>query len=276
MKTRQTSIAIINDISGYGRCSVTVALPILSALKVSCGIVPTAILSNQTEYPCYTMLDFTGYMEDYIATWKKLNLSFDGLYTGFLGSHKQIDIILHMIQDSSFSNIIVDPVMGDHGQIYDSYTNEMCQAMKELVKAATIITPNVTELCILTDQDYTTNLTIDNIKDMCRQITHDSSKKIIVTGIEKENLIGNAIYENGSISTVFTEKILPLRPGTGDVFASIVSGCVLNQISLNDAVILATDFIRECLLSSKEMNIPPNAGVCIEEHLSMLTNFYER
>ena len=106
MKTKQTSIAIINDVSGYGRCSITVALPILSAMKVSCGIVPTAILSNQTEYDRYTMLDFTPHMNEYIAAWQQLHFSFDGLYTGFLGSSEQITIIKQMIHDFSFEQII--------------------------------------------------------------------------------------------------------------------------------------------------------------------------
>ena len=271
MKTKQTSIAIINDVSGYGRCSITVALPILSAMKVSCGIVPTAILSNQTEYDRYTMLDFTPHMNEYIATWQQLHFSFDGLYTGFLGSSEQITIIKQMIHDFSFEQIIVDPVMGDHGILYDSYTKSMCQAMRELVRHATVITPNLTELCILTNQTYQPDFTDDAIRNMCEQLTKEEKKTIIVTGIERDDQIGNALYENGSYSIFFEDKICPLRPGTGDVFASIISGCVLSHIPMKEAIPIAANFIKQCLITSKAMDIPINAGVCFEEHLNQLT-----
>lgn len=267
---KQTSIALINDISGIGRCSITAALPILSTMKISCGIVPTAILSNQTEYDTYTMLDFTDHMQEYIHTWKKLDLHFDGIYTGFLGSKNQIRMILEMIDDFAFQHIIVDPVMGDHGKLYPSYTNKMCDAMKKLVYKATIITPNVTELCILTENEYQPNLTIDNIKSMCQSLTGNTSQKIIVTGIEEKNKVGTAYYENGELATYFQDKILPMRPGTGDVFASIIAGCVLKDIPLQQGIVKASDFVKTCLETSSRFDTPINAGVCFEEHLSQL------
>lgn len=268
---KQTSIAIVNDISGMGRCSVTVALPILSAMKISCGIVPTAILSNQTEYSEYTLFDFTNYMEDYIQTWKNLNFTFDGIYTGFLGSKDQIKMILDMIKDFNFTHIIVDPVMGDHGNTYDSYTEDMCIAMKQLVDIATVITPNVTELCILTQNQYGPKLTIDNIESMCKILANHTDKKIIVTGIETNHSIGTAYYEKGYFSVYYQEKILPLRPGTGDVFASIIAGCVLNNIPLLKGVKIASDYVKNCLETSSNYDISINAGVCFEEHLFKLT-----
>lgn len=270
MRKRQTSIAIVNDISGFGRCSVTVALPILSAMKIQCGVVPTAILSNQTEYPSYTMLDFTDHMEKYISNWKKLNFSFDGLYTGFLGSEKQIDIINHMIHTFQFEHIIIDPVMGDHGRLYDSYTKEMCRHMKNLIKNATVITPNVTELCLLTDHPYSKNLTTDNIKGMCQELSKYNIDNIIVTGIENDGLVGNATYNNGKFYIKYQEKIHPMRPGTGDVFASVIAGCILKGIPLLDATDIATEYVRDCLISSVEYDIPINDGVCFEEHLNKL------
>lgn len=267
---KQPSIAIVNDISGFGRCSVTVALPILSAMKIQCGIVPTAILSNHTEYPDYSMLDFTPYMEEYLEKWRKLHITFDGIYTGFLGSDKQLAIITEMFQQFSFKNRIVDPVMGDHGVVYDSYTNEMCLAMKQLVAHSTLTTPNVTELCILTGHPYHENITEQNIFDMCKTLSQSGAGKIVVTGIEKNNQIGNAIYENGNFEILYGPKILPLRPGTGDVFASIAAGGILHNISLKKSVILASEFIRTCLTTSAQLDIPINDGVCFEEHLEML------
>jgi pyridoxine kinase len=269
----QKKIAIVNDISGFGRCSITVALPILSALGIHCGIVPTAILSNQTEYPSYSLLDFTPYMEEYLKEWEKLSFSFDGIYTGFLGSARQITIIQNMMQTFSFDKIIVDPVMGDNGAIYDSYTEEMCQAMKILVSHATLTTPNLTELCILTDTTYRKDLTDSEIEKMCHSLAQNGPKQIVVTGIERQDKLGNALYENGNFEILYTKKVLPLRPGTGDVFASILAGCSLHNISLKEAVKLASNFVQTCLKSSGVMNIPINDGVCFEEHLDMLTEY---
>lgn len=267
---KQLSIAIVNDISGFGRCSAAVALPILSAMKIQCGIVPTAVLSNQTEYPDYFMLDFTPYMKKYLEKWKSLQLSFQGIYTGFLGSEKQLAIISDMINEFSFNNIIVDPVMGDHGTIYDSYTTEMCQSMKQLVSHSTLTTPNITELCLLTDTPYRENITESDIYEMCKMLARTGVGQIVVTGIEKENEIGNAIYENGNFEIIYGLKILPLRPGTGDVFASILAGGSLHNIPLRKSVMTASEFIRTCLITSARLKIPINDGVCFEEHLEML------
>lgn len=266
----QKSIAIVNDISGFGRCSVTVALPILSAMKIQCGVVPTAILSNHTEYPDYWMMDFTEHMADYLSKWEKLHLTFDGVYTGFIGSVQQLDIIIDLFERYSFEKRIVDPVMGDHGVIYDSYTREMCESMRQLATHSTLTTPNVTELCILTDTPYREDLSERDIHKMCQTLADSGASQIVVTGIEQENQIGNAIYENGNFEVKYGKKILPLRPGTGDVFASILAGCSLHNVPLKQAVETASNFIRTCLLSSSKMNVPINDGVCFEEHLNLL------
>lgn len=266
----QKKIAIVNDISGFGRCSVTVALPILSAMGIQCGVVPTAVLSNHTEYPEYSILDFTPYMKEYIEKWHNLNLHFDGIYTGFLGSEQQLDYILEMLSEFQFPNRIVDPVMGDHGVIYDSYTKEMCSTMKELVSRSSLTTPNLTELCILTDHTYQTNLTEKEICAMCEELSLQGADVIVVTGLERETEIGNAIYHQGTFTVAYTRKILPLRPGTGDVFASILAGNSLHHMDLKKSVEMASQFICTCLETSAKWQIPINDGVCFEEHLDML------
>lgn len=266
----QTSIAIVNDISGFGRCSITAALPILSVMGIQCGILPTAILSNHTEYPDYSILDFTPHMSEYLHKWESLNFSFDGIYTGFLGSKDQLAIITKMMEQFSFSKRIIDPVMGDHGIIYDSYTPEMCQAMKQLVSYSTLTTPNVTELCILTDTPYKENFSEKEILKMCQILSKSGANQIAVTGIEYDNQLGNAIYENGNFEILYGPKIIPLRPGTGDVFASILAGESLHNTPLKESVLKASDFIRTCLRTSSDMNIPINDGVCFEEHLGKL------
>lgn len=268
----QKKIAIVNDISGFGRCSVTVALPILSAMKVQCGILPTAILSNHTEYPEYSFMDFTPYMQNYLDNWKHLQLHFDGLYTGFLGSAEQIQIIQSMMDTFAFEKRIIDPVMGDHGVLYSSYTPDMCLAMKELVTHATLITPNLTELCILTDTAYSEQLTETDVLTMCRTLAAQGISQIAVTGLEQKDQIGNAIYQNGQFDVFYTDKIQPLRPGTGDVFASILAGYSLHNADLTDAVKKAAAFIHDCLIQSSKLQIPINDGVCFEEYLGDLTS----
>ncbi len=267
---KQTSIAIVNDISGFGRCSITVALPILCAMKIQCGIVPTAILSNHTGYPDYTLLDFTTYMDSYLEKWKSLQFSFDGIYTGYLGSKDQLRVIRHMLNNFDFKKIIVDPVMGDDGVLYPAYTQEMCNSLKQLVTHSTLTTPNVTELCFLTDTPYKENMTETEIFDMCQILRKNGAKKIVVTGIVKDNLIGNAIYEDDSFNVLYDERILPLRPGTGDVFSAILAGGSLLDMTLSESVKTAAHFIKTCLITSSKMDIPINDGVCFEEHLNML------
>ena len=153
---KQKKIAVINDLSGYGRCSLTVALPILSAMGHQACPVPTAILSNHTEFPVYFFDDYTEKMPAYTDKWVQLGLSFDGIATGFLGSAEQIAMVIDMVESLSGDDtlVLVDPVMGDHGRLYATYTEEMCEEMKLLVSRADVTTPNVTEACILTGTPY--------------------------------------------------------------------------------------------------------------------------
>ena len=152
----QKKIAVINDLSGYGRCSLTVAIPILSALKVQCCPVPTSILSNHTGFPVYFFDDYTDKMGLYLEKWTELGLEFDGIFSGFLGSEAQIGIVMSMIRQFQGKDtlVVIDPIMGDHGKAYQTYTPAMCSRMKELVCLGDIVTPNLTEACILTGREY--------------------------------------------------------------------------------------------------------------------------
>ena len=148
-------IAVINDLSGFGKCSLTVALPILSAMGVECNPIPTAILSNQTGFDDFYSVDFTPHLTPYIDMWKKQNVHFDAILTGYLGSEKQVDIILDFIYHFGKNSLVfVDPVMADDGVLYDTYDDALCEKVKALTKKANIITPNLTELCILCGVDY--------------------------------------------------------------------------------------------------------------------------
>ena len=152
----QPKAALINDFSGFGRCSVTVALPIISQMKVQCCPVLTSVFSNHTGYPSFYFDDYTEKMPSYIAEWKKLNLHFECIAAGFLGSERQIEIVKNFIRDfkDETTKVLIDPVMGDHGRTYQTFTPEMCSQMKQLAHFADILTPNLTEACILTDTPY--------------------------------------------------------------------------------------------------------------------------
>ena len=269
----QKKIALINDFSGFGRCSIAVELPIISKLKVQCCPLPTSIFSNHTGFPSHFMEDFTPNMEDFIAEWKKLSLSFSGISTGFLGSADQIRIVSNFISDFRTKDtvVVVDPVMGDYGKPYPTYTEDMCRRMKDLVKYADIITPNLTEASILTDTPYKEQLTTSEILELARKLSDLGPSKVVITGIPQKSYLCNFCYEEGKDPAfVKTHKVGQSRSGTGDIFAAIISADAVNGIPFYDSVKKASLFIKKCILRSLELDIPLTDGVCFEEVLDQL------
>lgn len=274
-KYTQKKIAVINDMSGYGRCSLTVEMPILSVMGIQCCPVPTAILSNHTEFPVYFFDDYTSKMRDYIGKWKELNLSFDGISTGFLGSAEQIEIVLEFVESfkSEDNFVIVDPVMGDHGKIYATYTEEMCEEMKQLVGYADVVTPNVTEACILTGTPYKEKgWTRKELLNMAMMLQMMGAKSVVITGVREGNFYTNVVLERGSreASFVKVKSAGNQRPGTGDVFAAVLSGSIMNGHDLRTSTEKAAKFVRDCIIKSDELEIPHSNGVCFEEILGKL------
>ena len=271
---RQRKIAVINDFSGFGRCSLTVSIPILSAMKIQCCPVPTSIFSNHTGYPEFFFEDYTDKMQPYIDQWKKLDLEFDGIQTGFLGSEKQIEIVKQFIETFATARtmVIVDPVMGDHGKPYSTYTAEMCQAMKQLVVYADILTPNLTEACILTDTPFHEgHWTTKELILLAHKLADMGPDQIVITGVPQKTYVSNLIYEkNGTVKLLRTLRIGSERAGTGDVFSSIVAGDAVNHVPFEQSVRKASKFVKKCILRSIEMQIPTTDGVCFEEFLTTL------
>lgn len=274
MAARQKKIAVINDISGFGRCSIAVSLPIISYLGVQCCPVPTSIFSNHSGYPQYFFDDYTDRMEPYLAMWKKLGLTFDGIATGFLGSARQIAIVKDCIRDFSRegTQVIVDPVMGDHGKLYATYTEQMRTEMKELVQMAHITTPNLTEACSLTGVPYKeVGWSRTELHEMAEKITQLGPGKVVITGIPQGEFIANYIYEaNGTAQIIRTHKVGTERSGTGDVFASVIAADGVNGVPFDKSVRRASGFVKKCILKSIEMEIPRTDGVCFEEILYQL------
>ena len=269
----QKKIAVINDFSGFGRCSIAVALPILSVMKVQCCPLPTSIFSNHTGFPSYFFEDYTSRMVPYMQEWKKLDLHFNGICSGFLGSKEQIEIVKKFFKEfkTEETQIIVDPVMGDYGKPYPTYTEEMCGEMKKLVEFADILTPNVTEACVLTDTPYKEKWKIEEIQEMAEKIHKMGPKKIAITGIDQGGFIANFCYEEGQQPKVLrTHKEGTQRSGTGDIFASIIAADAVNGVPFYKSVKKASDFIKKCIIRSQELDIPLTDGVCFEEVLGKL------
>lgn len=276
-------IATINDLSGFGKCSLGVALPIISAMGVQCCPLTTGVFSNQTGYPSYKSVDFTDYMESFINEWTKLNAKFDGIITGFIPNSKQGQIISTFID--KFKNedtiVLVDPVMGDNGELYPCYDDESIVAIKNLAKKADIITPNLTELCCLCDEDYNAisslpyNSLIEKIATMCDTL----KQTVITTGITLcDDEIATTVYENGKIDVVKSKKIAGSFSGTGDILASIIGASAVKGIPLLDATKMASDFITKSIedtIRDTDGKFNPADGVHFENQLLSLGGKYE-
>lgn len=271
----QKKIALINDITGFGRCSIAVMAPIVSAMKIQAVSIPTAILSTHTQFPVYHFDDYTDNMPEYIQTYKTLGLEFDGIATGFLGSAKQVDIVLDFIKHFKKPNtfVLIDPVMGDYGKLYKTYTPLMCQKMKELVKYADVLTPNLTELVTLLDIAYPkATPSYEEIESMCKKLSMQGPKHIVVTGINiQERQIANFIYHtDGSHEIVVTDRIGGDRSGTGDVISSIIAGMYMNGHTLFDSVKKAAHFVSKCIQYCEANQVPSHYGLCFEMYLNEL------
>ena len=269
----QKKIAVINDFSGFGRCSIAVSLPIISAMKIQCCPVPTSIFSNHTGFDSYFFEDYTDKMRPYIAEWRKLNLHFNGICTGFLGSEAQIGIVGDFLQEFGGDGtiVLIDPVMGDYGKTYSTYTEEMCQRMKQLACKADILTPNLTEACILTDTPYKEDWKVAEVIELAEKLSEQGPEKVVITGVSQKRYICNFCYEKGTEpSIVKTQKVGTQRSGTGDIFSAIISADAVNGVNFHDSVKRASLFIKKCILRSIELDIPVTDGVCFEEVLHTL------
>lgn len=269
----QKKIAVINDFSGFGRCSIAVSLPIISAMKIQCCPLPTAIFSNHTGFKSFFWTDYTEHMDAYAEEWKKLDLKFDGIATGFLGSEHQLEIVQNFLArfKTEKTVVLVDPVMGDYGKLYPTYSHSLAEGMRALVRFADILTPNLTEACVLAGVPYREDMTELELYDLCTSLASLGPKRIVVSGLERGDSLGNFIYEAGQSPAFLLEKRTgPNRSGTGDVFASIIAGSVINGVPFQESVRRASAFVAKSIRRSVEMDIPTTDGICFEEFLTEL------
>lgn len=270
MHNHQKKIAVINDFCGFGRCSLAVSLPVISALKVQCCPLPTAIFSNHTGFESFYSTDFTAHMDTYMDEWVKLDLRFNGILTGYLGSPEQIAIVRRFFQRFKTEQTItvIDPVMGDYGRLYPSYSPKLAEQMAALVPFADILTPNLTEACILTGTPYRVDMDGRTLEELCHTLSGMGPKRIVISGLERGDDLENFIYEDGSVSVVREHKVGPCRSGTGDVFSSILAADAVNGVGLTRSVQHASAFIAKVLRRALELELPKTDGICFEEFLT--------
>ncbi|HHV00849.1 MAG: pyridoxamine kinase [Defluviitoga tunisiensis] len=271
-------VAAIHDLSGFGKASLNVVIPILSSMKIQVCPVPTAILSTHTGgFENYTFLDLTDYMKEYINHWKTLDISFDAIYSGFLGSEKQIDIVSDFIDYFSKNNeslVVVDPVMGDDGVLYPTITADLVNQMRKLISKSEVITPNFTEACFLLGEHYREYVNLDILKKWLKALSKSGPKIVIITSVPEKDSTRTGVVAYNSYDDrywkVTNRHIRALYPGTGDAFTSVIVGSLLNGDSLSIAIDKATQFVIMSLKASYGYNYPKREGILLEKVLDTL------
>ena len=283
-------IAVIQDLSGLGKCSLTAAIPVISVMGVQAVPLPTAVLSNQTGYPSYYCDDYTEHMEQIMTEWEKRKFSPDGLYTGFLADEDQADKILDFLRRfrKEKTVVLVDPVMGDNGRAYGIYTEGLREKMLQLVGNAHVITPNLTEALLLLygkegmEKRYASLLELDGRKrlEQIGKIGEQLKKEYglqaaVITGVESQaelcvHQMGNLVVENGHSSWCFAPKIGGSYSGTGDLFASVLSAGLVKEMSMMSCVELAVNFLSKAIAQTVQEGTDRNDGVCFEAYLGEL------
>ena len=259
---RQRKVAVINDYSSFGRCSLGASVPLLAAMKVQCCPVPTAVFTNHTGFPQFSFADMTDRMDAYIADWKATGLTFSAIASGYLASERQIDYVHRFVETFATPEtiVLVDPVMGDYGKLYSGFKREVAEGLRSLLPIADYLTPNLTEACVLLGRDYDPTPDDDGLHAIAEELCAPHAKGVVISGVPREGRLVNYVYTpaKGGVK-IDVEKIGPDRSGTGDVFASVIIGALVNGLSPDAAVRMA-----------EKMEIPTTDGLPFEEVLSEL------
>lgn len=272
-------VAAVHDLSGLGRCSLTVVLPVLSAMGAQCCPLPTAVLSAHTAFPASdkaSFRDLTAEMDQTLRHWEELHTNFDAIYSGFLGSAGQIGVLRELT--AAFRRketlVLVDPVMGDHGRLYRTYTPDMCALMGDLAAEADIITPNLTEAAILLGEDYQNVPTSQaGMEAWLNRLSMDGRRSVIVTGVSfTPGTVGAGCFDrhSGKLRFAMARQEKGQFSGTGDLFAAVVLGSLLRGETLSDAMARAVEFIQQCVCRTLAAGTPVLDGVQFEPLLHSL------
>lgn len=269
-------IVTIQDISCVGKCSLTVALPVISACGVETSVIPTAVLSTHTAFKNFTFCDLTDEIEPIAKHLKEENIKFDAIYTGYLGSFKQLQLISSFIDDfSTEDNIVfIDPVMADNGKLYPGFTQEFADSMASLCGKADVIVPNLTEACFMLHEEYIeSGYSEEYIKSILVKLTKLGCKNAVLTGVSFEDgKLGVMVYnkEKDTFSSYFTEKVNESFHGTGDVFSSACVGALMQGLSLEGAIKTATNYTVEAIKATMREENHNWYGVNFEEAIPYL------
>lgn len=282
-------IAVLNDLSGMGKCSLTAAIPVISVMGIQACPLPTAVLSAQTGFPSYYCDDYTDHMDAIMEEWKKMDFYPDGIYTGFLADARQADKAVEFIEQfaKEDTKILIDPVMGDNGEEYPIYTEALCEKMRFLVRRATVITPNLTEALLLLygaqrahvlwkelslmDEERLLKFTESTGKELSKEF----DTEVVITGIdlparENHQEMGNLICKDGVQTWVSTVKEGGSYSGTGDLFASVLSAGMVKGMDTVDSVRKAVKFLSKGIHDAVLEGTDRNEGICFERYLSEL------
>lgn len=279
MKPTIQKVAAIHDLSGYGRASLTAIIPTLSAMGVQVCPLPTAILSNHTGgFPSFSYVDLTDSMEDYIAHWKKIGMEFECIYSGYLGSDRQIDIVSRFIDDFRRDNtlVVVDPVMGDDGNFYATFDWDFVPKMRKLISKADVITPNFTEAAFLLGRkECPAHISREELMDWLRQLANMGPRMVVITSVpDSEDTARTDVVAYNREDDAFWKlgcRYIPASyPGTGDAFTSVMIGSLLRGESLPVALDWAVQFISQCIKASYGFDYPRRDGVLLERELGFL------
>lgn len=264
-------IITIQDISCVGKCSLTVALPIISAAGVEAGVIPTAVLSTHTAFPKFTFCDLTGEIQKISDTFVDLGIDFDAVYTGYLGSFEQLELVSGFIDRfGNKAKIVIDPVMADNGKLYHGFTEEFAASMAKLCSKADLIIPNLTEASFMLGIDYNPDYDEDYIRDVLKKLTDLGAKCAALTGIGfKDDEIGVYSYDSvkGEYFSYFNEKLPVSFHGTGDIYASAALGALMRGFSIPESLSIAVDYTLMCMKKTMEDKDHRFYGVNFEEAL---------
>lgn len=273
-RCKMKRIATVQDISCVGKCSLTVALPIISAMGVEAAILPTAVLSTHTMFKGFTCKDLSDQIAPILDHWEKEQFEFDALYTGYLASSEQIDLMISFFERFGKNCLkVVDPAMGDNGKMYPAFDVSFAREMARLCAVGDVILPNLTEACFMLGEPYKETYDRAYIKDILRKLTALGAKKAVLTGVGfEEDKLGIVGYdsETGEFFEYFNEKIPQKYHGTGDIYSSVVVGALMQNKTLPEASALAADFVCECIRRTYAEKGGDWYGVHFEEVLPML------
>lgn len=278
-------IALINDLSGFGKCSLTAAIPVISVMGIQACPLPTAVLSAQTGFDSYICDDYTDKMDQFTDEWKKMQVSFDGISSGFLAGPKQIKKVAYFLEQFKTKENLyfLDPIMGDHGKTAKIFSEDLLNGMRSLALSADVITPNLTELCLLTGTDYDELVSHKNetdytkrIRAVCEEIMKKAvhSQSIVVTGILREHngkeYMGNLVVSETEYAHIEKPYVKQSFSGTGDLFSAVVTGSIVGGMTLTDSVQKAVDFLYTAIEDAATEQADSRHGIQFEKYLYRL------